>query len=248
MGANATTFVPTYVASEILTAADLNVTNSGIPVFADSSARDAAFGGSGEKTLAEGQYAYLESTNQTLVYDGSGWQTVGVAGLSLVQAETAFTGLTSFNVPNIFTSAYTNYLINFRWFAATVNGGINVQLSASGTAAATNYNYMRVIAYGAGSLVSARSTAQTSFAVSSQAGGSIGVYQWAQLQVSGPQLAEPTLMSVSGALQDGSAYITPDVEIFNGNHSTATAYDGLTVVAVTGTLTGTYTVYGYGKS
>jgi hypothetical protein len=170
------------------------------------------------------------------------------SGLQLVQAETAFTGQSSFNVPNIFTASYTNYLINFRWFAATINGGILAQLSVGGVAAATNYNYMRVIAYGASSLISARSTAQTSFAVSSQAGGSVGVYQWAQLQVSGPQLAEPTLMSVTGALQDGSAYITPDVEIFNGNHSTATAYDGLTVICENGTITGAYIVYGYGKS
>ena len=169
------------------------------------------------------------------------------SGLQLVQAETAFTGQSSFNVPSIFTASYTNYLVNFRWFTATSTGGIKVQLSAAGVAAATNYNYMRVIAYGASSLISARSTAQTAFSVSSQAAGSTGVYQWAQLQLSGPQLAEPTLMSVSGALQDGSAYITPDVEIFNGNHSTATAYDGLTILAAVGTITGAYTVYGYGK-
>ena len=49
MGANATTFVPAYVSGEVLTAADLTVTNSGIPVFADSTARDNSFGGTGEK-------------------------------------------------------------------------------------------------------------------------------------------------------------------------------------------------------
>jgi hypothetical protein len=38
MGANAVTTVPVYVAGEVLTAADLNITNSGIPVFADSTA------------------------------------------------------------------------------------------------------------------------------------------------------------------------------------------------------------------
>jgi hypothetical protein len=72
MGANAVTTVPVYVAGEVLTAADLNITNSGIPVFAGTTERDAAFGGTGEKTLAEGQYAYLESTNATQVYDGVG--------------------------------------------------------------------------------------------------------------------------------------------------------------------------------
>ncbi len=77
MGANATTFVPAYVAGEVLTAADLTVTNSGVPVFADTTARDAGFGGSGEKVLAEGQLCYLESTNIVQYYDGAAWATVG---------------------------------------------------------------------------------------------------------------------------------------------------------------------------
>jgi hypothetical protein len=38
MGANAVTTVPVYVAGEVLTAADLNITNSGIPVFAGTRA------------------------------------------------------------------------------------------------------------------------------------------------------------------------------------------------------------------
>lgn len=77
MGANATTFVPAYVAGEVLTAADLNVTNSGIPVFATTVTRDAAFGGTGEKVLAEGQFAYIEASNTTQYYDGAAWQSVG---------------------------------------------------------------------------------------------------------------------------------------------------------------------------
>jgi hypothetical protein len=88
MGANAVTTVPVYTAGEVLTAADLNITNSGIPVFADSTARTAAFGGTGEKVLAEGQYAYLESDNKTYFYDGSSWQ--AVAGGKVAQLVTTF--------------------------------------------------------------------------------------------------------------------------------------------------------------
>ena len=77
MGANATTFVPAYVSLEVLTAADLTVTNSGIPVFATTVTRDAAFGGTGEKVLAEGQFAYLEDTNTTQYYDGAAWKALG---------------------------------------------------------------------------------------------------------------------------------------------------------------------------
>jgi hypothetical protein len=77
MGANAVTTVPVYVAGEVLTAADLNITNSGIPVFATTVTRDAAFGGTGEKTLAEGQFAYIEATDQTMYYSGASWLALG---------------------------------------------------------------------------------------------------------------------------------------------------------------------------
>jgi hypothetical protein len=83
MGANAVTTVPVYVAGEVLTAADLNITNSGIPVFASTVERDAAFGGTGEKTLAEGQYAYLENTNATQFYDGAAWQSLTGGGIAI---------------------------------------------------------------------------------------------------------------------------------------------------------------------
>ena len=78
MGANAQIKVPAFTAGQVLTAAEMTQINTGIPVFADSAARTAAFGGSGEKVLAEGQFAYLEDTNTTQYYDGSAWQSVGV--------------------------------------------------------------------------------------------------------------------------------------------------------------------------
>lgn len=85
MGANATTFVPAYVAGEVLTAADLTVTNSGVPVFANTTARDAAFGGSGEKVLAEGQLCYLEDSNIVQYYTGSTWATLGPSTSAVIQ-------------------------------------------------------------------------------------------------------------------------------------------------------------------
>ena len=88
MGANAQTSVPAFTSGQVLTAAQVTQTNTGIPVFAGTTERDAAFGGTGEKVLAEGQYAYLESTNQTLVYNGSAWVAVGTV-LQVVSAEYA---------------------------------------------------------------------------------------------------------------------------------------------------------------
>jgi hypothetical protein len=130
MGANAVTTVPVYVAGEVLTAADLNITNSGIPVFASSVERDAAFGGTGEKTLAEGQYAFLEDTNATQFYDGATWQSIsgGVVQVKSTVLTTAtftttsatYTDLTGLAVTITPTSASNTILV-----ITNIWGGMN---------------------------------------------------------------------------------------------------------------------------
>ena len=81
--ANEQTSVPLYAASEILTAANMNISaGTGVPVFATTVTRDAAFGGAGEKVLAEGQLCYLSATNVVQYYDGAAWATVGPASSS----------------------------------------------------------------------------------------------------------------------------------------------------------------------
>lgn len=88
MGANAQTTVPTFTAGQVLTADQQNQSaRTGVPVFASTVERDAAFGGSGEKTLAEGQLAYLESTNVVQYYDGAAWATVGPTTSGVVQVK-----------------------------------------------------------------------------------------------------------------------------------------------------------------
>lgn len=77
MGANAQTAVPVFTSGQVLTAAQVTQINTGIPVFATTTTRDAAFGGIGEKTLAEGQFAYIEATNTTQYYDGASWLGLG---------------------------------------------------------------------------------------------------------------------------------------------------------------------------
>jgi len=95
MGANAQTTVPTFTASQVLTAAQMNNSaRTGVPVFATSVERDAAFGGAGEKTLAEGQLCYLEDTNKVMLYDGSFW-----TNLALMTQVTAFTASGTFTPP-----------------------------------------------------------------------------------------------------------------------------------------------------
>jgi hypothetical protein len=131
MGVNATTFVPTYVSGEVLTAANLNVTNSGIPVFADSTARDAAFGGTGEKVLAEGQYAFLEDTNATQFYDGAAWQTIG-GGFTLLSTTTLSGATTTVTISDF--SYVALYGVVTGMTNATASGGVTMKPNNSATA------------------------------------------------------------------------------------------------------------------
>lgn len=77
MGLNAQTSVPTFTAGEVLTAANMNISAAtGIPVFATTTTRNAAFGGTGEKVLAQGQMAFVE-TEGFQFYDGTAWVPAG---------------------------------------------------------------------------------------------------------------------------------------------------------------------------
>jgi hypothetical protein len=139
MGANAVTSVPTYVAGQVLDASRLNVTNSGVPVFADTTARDAGFGGTGEKVLAEGQLCYLESTNKVQYYDGSSW-----ANLGSMTEVAAFTASGTWTVPAGVTYAIAHITGGGGGIgsASSGDGGTSSVAFAGGTVSATGGNLL----------------------------------------------------------------------------------------------------------
>ena len=124
---NTQTSVPAFVASQVLTAQQQTEINTGIPVFATTVTRDAAFGGSGEKALAEGQFAYIEATNTTQYYDGAAWLAVAGAKLGQVvntvktdtftSTSTAYVDITGLSLSITPTSASSKILV-----FAVVNG------------------------------------------------------------------------------------------------------------------------------
>jgi hypothetical protein len=85
MGANAQTSVPTFTSGQVLTAAQQNLINTGVPVAAGTAERDDLFGGADEKTLAEGQLVYVESLNVVQYYTGAAWATVGPTTSAVLQ-------------------------------------------------------------------------------------------------------------------------------------------------------------------
>lgn len=68
-----------FTAGSVLTASQVNayLMDQTIGRFADSAARDAAFGGLGEPSLSEGRVCYLDSDNKLYLYDGSAWVEIG---------------------------------------------------------------------------------------------------------------------------------------------------------------------------
>lgn len=243
MGANAQTVVPVFTTGQILTSAAVTQINTGIPVFATTVTRDAAFGSAGEKTLAQGQFAFIEATNTTQYYNGSAWVTVApTPGLTCVRAETTVTATNSVTVDNIFTSSYTNYLLLINY---TINGAgqMRIKLRTGGVAASTNYNFQTVEGNGT-SLTTSTAASQTSYLVG--AFGS-GLEAAANVQLFGPQLAKATTVMVGNTAANG-AITVPLYEQWYGNHSTATAYDGIEIFTSGTNWTGVYAIYGYSKT
>lgn len=68
-----------FESGAVLTAAQVNtfLMEQTIMRFATTAARDAAFGGVGELTLAEGMFAYIDDQNLVYFYTGSQWQQFG---------------------------------------------------------------------------------------------------------------------------------------------------------------------------
>jgi hypothetical protein len=137
MGANAQTSVPAFTAGQVLTAAQVTQINTGVPVFADSTARTAAFGGTGEKTLAQGQLSYLESDGKVYVYSGTAW-----VSISSVTKVAAFTASGTWTVPAgvTYAVAYIRAGGGGNGTGSSGNGGTSSVAFASGTVSATGGN------------------------------------------------------------------------------------------------------------
>ena len=247
--ANEQTSVPLYAASEVLTAANMNISaGTGVPVFATTVTRDAAFGGASEKVLAEGQLCYLSASNIVQYYDGAAWATVGPAaaassGLVCVKAETVFTAVASVTADSIFTSTYTNYLIKVIYITS-IGEALRMKLRVGGVSTSTNSNREEIQVTGS-TVAGSSTTGTTSFFVGSNTAGDFK--SATDLNLFGPQLAQATLLNVHNAAMIGAA-TSPNLLMAGHNQSASTQFDGFELLVNSGTTTGIYSVYGYSKA
>jgi hypothetical protein len=161
---------------------------------------------------------------------------VAGSGVTLSGGLVTIAAASTASVNGCFTSAYENYRVVFTLTAAA--NTINMRYRASSTDAATNYSskfvygpYANTTLLGDGN-VSAGTSSRISI------GNGAGLYVF---DVMGPALAAATFHAgaMSESLYAGS---------IGGYHSTATAYDGLSIITASGTFTGTLRIYGLRNS
>ena len=239
MGANAQTSVPLFVANSVLTAAQQNISAAtGVPVFATTVTRDAAFGGS-NKVLAEGQLCYIEASDVVQYYTGAAWATVGpatagalvrVGGGALSGTSTAFT--------NVFSATYNAYKLDFTDCSLTINADVFMILGATVTGyygAAPGATYA-TNAY-AGNIGAQNNAAAWAVGFSSVNNVGFTTELW------NPFLTKKTFYR-TGPFQISSTVAGTG----QGSLDNSTSYTGFTISASTGNLTGTCNIYGYSLS
>ena len=238
MGANAQTKVPTFAAAEVLTAANQNLLSNGIPVFSGTATRNDAFGGSGEKTLAEGQFAYLEDSNTTQYYDGAAWQSVGTSALTFIKSQAIVAGASTFTMSSAFSATYENYLITAQNLVMS-GAGNNIRMTINGSAGST-YSCMGIyVDYSSPTVngsVSSASSSGIAFMDQTAASTQFSVYVYS------PFLAAATTFS-------GQQANTARGSIFNGIDTNAASSTAFTLTMTANTFTsGNIRIYGIATS
>lgn len=238
MGANAQTSVPVFVAGQVLTAQQQKEINTGIPVFATTTTRDAAFGGTGKKTLAQGQYAYIEATSSLQVYSGSAWIAAGqTPALVLVKTQTIGSAVSSVEVTGAFSSTYDNYLISLEGGVASTNVGLRLTLGST----ATGYLFAGTFVQYTSSTVGGQFGAGTNFEIGYGSTNALS----AEIVLGSPNLAKVTTFRSRGADTGTTGYMNS----YSGFLNNTTQYTAFTIATTTGNMTGgTIRVYGYQNS
>ena len=191
-------------------------------------------------TYVSGEVLTAASLNDNLVFAAANPVAVP-GGLVCVKAETAFTSAASVTADGILTSSYTNYLLLVNYTTSTTVFA-SLKLRASATSASTNYNRQYVNGNDS-SVAAARASAASSYDFGFYTNGDYK--SSARIEMFAPQLAQATnFISLNAVSPGGYSAINM---FMSGNHTTATAYDGIELLVASGTITGTYTIYGYRK-
>lgn len=182
-------------------------------------------------TYTSGQILTASSLNSNLSF------ATNSGGLTIVKAETSFGSAAAVAFDSVFTADYTNYRIIMQVTATSGTPQLNVTLRAGGSAATTNYRWQAL---------NVAATAATASSAAAQTSWSAGNLQTSAgfivIDLINPQVATRTAATISS-----NAGETANSYLYWSTNSNATSYDGLGFTPASSTISGTYTVYAYGK-
>jgi len=255
----------TFAAGEVLTAGNVMgyLQDQAVMNFAGTAARGSAIG----TAVSEGMISYLADTNVVQAYTGSSWNSLAYAsavsaiptvGLTPVIAPTvnysggtatanslgkvSFTAVTSLSLNNVFTSTYDNYRFIIEVPTTSTTSNLLMRFRTGGVD--------NTVAYYAQFWMMSR----TSGATQTNNGASlstIGLINWLALSnrfisvvgvVTNPALVKTTNMTWQGFGYDGTSAYQNNA---GGLYDNTVAFDGFTIYASAGTMTGSVTVFGY---
>jgi len=126
-----------WEAGDVVTAANLQqyVQDQVVAVYADSAARDAAYGGAGEPTLAEGMFCFLKNSDTLQYYDGSSW--INMVVPVTFNAKGDLLTATADNTPSILSVGANGYVLTAN---SAVANGIEWAVAATGLPSQTGNN------------------------------------------------------------------------------------------------------------
>lgn len=168
-----------------------------------------------------------------------------LAGMFLITKQD-FSAASAVNVNNCFSSTYDNYRVAVRVTAATADGYAQLRMRAAGTDATTAYHTAIPTMTDAGAATNPIYASNAGILYLSELDTTADPDAASVVEVFSPALAARTLFTI------GSSYFLRSggflAGLGGGIHKTATAYDGFTLLASAGAITGTLSVYGYRKA
>jgi hypothetical protein len=158
--------------------------------------------------------------------------------------KTDFTTSSAVNIDNCFSATYRHYLVVRNLLGSVGDQSLNVRLRVGGADdSGTNYRYQRVYVI----TTSVAADRATGVAQMSEALGKTetAAFGYGMLRISNPfEAVRTTAWTDSSTDADGGPILSRLVHA----HDLTTSYTGLTVIPLSGTITGSITVYGLKES
>ena len=183
-----------------------------------------------------GQVLTADSTAAT----GLKWGTIAAGGNWTALSTTSFSASSAVNVNSVFTSDYDNYKLIVNFTAASGDTLVRLRLRASGTDSTANYTNLRINQSNTTLVAAKNPDSSTDYFWLAYASSPYGE-MLNECTLYRPFLAVPTMYESTSMTGDEQQRIT-------SRHTTATSYDGFSIIGASANLTGTVRVFGYKNS